>query len=90
MTDLNGIAAPAAQHSTSPDVAADKSGDDVVSTHVLVSEDQIEKLRELSRRTRIAQSEYLREAVDDLLSKYETVLTPSESAAGMPAVAVKR
>lgn len=43
---------------------------EVVSTHVLVSEIQAEKLRELSRRTRIAQSEYLREAVDDLLGKY--------------------
>lgn len=47
----------------------DKSKE-VVSTHVLVPEEQVEKLRELSRRTRIAQSEYLREAVDDLLTKY--------------------
>lgn len=46
-------------------------GDDVVSTHVLVAEEQVEKLRELSRRTRVAQSEYLREAIDDLLTKYE-------------------
>jgi hypothetical protein len=43
---------------------------DVVSTHVLVAEEQVHKLRELSRRTRIAQSEYLREAVEDLLTKY--------------------
>jgi hypothetical protein len=43
---------------------------DVVSTHVLVPEEQVQKLRELSRRTRIAQSEYLREAVEDLLGKY--------------------
>ncbi|HLL84854.1 MAG TPA: ribbon-helix-helix domain-containing protein [Longimicrobium sp.] len=43
---------------------------EVVSTHVLVSQDQVERLRELSRRTRVAQSEYLREAVDDLLTKY--------------------
>ncbi len=43
---------------------------DVVSTHVLVPEEQVQKLRELSRRTRIAQSEYLREAVEDLLTKY--------------------
>jgi hypothetical protein len=43
---------------------------DTVSTHVLVAEDQVLKLRELSRRTRVAQSEYLREAVDDLLQKY--------------------
>jgi len=43
---------------------------EVVSTHVLVSGDQLEKLRTLSRRSRVAQSEYLREAVDDLLIKY--------------------
>ncbi len=44
---------------------------EVVSTHVLVEQDKVDRLRELSRRTRIAQSEYLREAVDDLLNKYE-------------------
>lgn len=44
---------------------------DVVSTHVLVEQEKVDQLRELSRRTRIAQSEYLREAVDDLLTKYE-------------------
>lgn len=49
---------------------------EVVSTHVLVAEDQVERLRELSKRTRIAQSEYLREAVDDLLGKYHKL--PSE------------
>ena len=47
---------------------------EVVSTHVLVNEEQVEALRELSRRTRVAQSEYLREAVDDLLRKYEAIL----------------
>ena len=46
-------------------------GKDTVSTHVLVEEEKVAKLRELSRRTRIAQSEYLREAVDDLLGKYQ-------------------
>lgn len=44
---------------------------EVVSTHVLVEQDKVEQLRDLSKRTRIAQSEYLREAVDDLLSKYK-------------------
>ncbi len=44
---------------------------DVVSTHVLVPEAEAEKLRLLSRKTRVAQSEYLREAVDDLLVKYD-------------------
>jgi hypothetical protein len=48
----------------------DDKGKDAVSTHVLVDEIQVAKLRELSRRTRIAQSEYLREAVDDVLGKY--------------------
>ena len=48
----------------------DDKGKDAVSTHVLVEENQVAKLRELSRRTRIAQSEYLREAVDDVLGKY--------------------
>lgn len=43
---------------------------EVVSTHVLVEQDKVEQLRDLSKRTRIAQSEYLREAVDDLLNKY--------------------
>jgi hypothetical protein len=43
---------------------------EVVSTHVLVEPGKVDRLRELSKRTRIAQSEYLREAVDDLLSKY--------------------
>jgi len=59
--------APAA----APEVAvSDAQESQVVSTHVLVPEDQAQKLRELSRRTRIAQSDYLREAVDDLLQKY--------------------
>ncbi|MFO0600109.1 MAG: ribbon-helix-helix domain-containing protein [Myxococcaceae bacterium] len=47
-----------------------KEKSEVVSTHVLVEEQKVEQLRELSKRTRIAQSEYLREAVDDLLVKY--------------------
>lgn len=45
--------------------------DDTVSTHVLVTEEDVRRLRALARRTRIAQSEYLREAVDDLLRKYD-------------------
>ena len=43
---------------------------DTVSTHVLVDAKQLERLRALARRTRVSQSEYLREAVEDLLSKY--------------------
>ena len=53
-----------------PAPIVDKNGE-VVSTHVLVEQEKVDKLRELSRRTRIAQSEYLREAVDDLLGKYK-------------------
>ncbi len=56
-----------------PRVTPDKA-DVVVSTHVLVEQEKVEKLRELSKRTRIAQSEYLREAVDDLLTKYTKLI----------------
>ncbi len=41
-----------------------------VATHVLVPEEYAEKLRRLAAKTRINQSEFLREAVDDLLTKY--------------------
>lgn len=58
-----------AQPHTSPHLEAERS--EVVSTHVLVEQEKVDRLRELSKRTRVAQSEYLREAVDDLLSKYE-------------------
>lgn len=68
MQDIQSASAVAEAGLTAPGAAEDKK--DVVSTHVLVPEEQVEKLRELSRRTRIAQSEYLREAVEDLLSKY--------------------
>jgi hypothetical protein len=70
MQDLSGSAAPAAEREglTPPVPTAPRV--EVVSTHVLVPEPQAEKLRELSRKTRVAQSEYLREAVDDLLGKY--------------------
>lgn len=49
---------------------------EVVSTHVLVEQHKVEQLRDLSKRTRIAQSEYLREAVDDLLNKYNRLEEP--------------
>jgi hypothetical protein len=70
MTDANGQAVVPMTDELRPMDSA-KKADEVVSTHVLVAEQQVEKLRELSRRTRVAQSEYLREAVDDLLVKYE-------------------
>jgi hypothetical protein len=71
MQDVNGMTAAL---TAAPVDAESGSKGEVVSTHVLVSEDQVEALRELSRRTRVAQSEYLREAVEDLLTKYKTVL----------------
>ena len=36
---------------------------------------RLDALKELSRETRIRQSEYLREAISDLLDKYEENLT---------------
>lgn len=42
-----------------------------VSTHVLIPSSIADRLKELSRRSRITQSEFLREAVTDLLAKYE-------------------
>jgi predicted DNA-binding protein len=33
--------------------------------------DRLESLKDLSKQTRIRQSEYLREAISDLLEKYE-------------------
>jgi len=60
---------PVSESVSEPEPGARRS-EQVVSTHVLVPEQQVGKLRLLSRKTRIAQSEYLREAVDDLLDKY--------------------
>ena len=65
-------ASPMSPEASQP--STDSNGSDapesVVSTHVLVPIEQVHKLRELARRTRIHQSEYLREAVEDLLTKY--------------------
>jgi predicted DNA-binding protein len=36
---------------------------------------RLDALKELSRETRVRQSEYLREAISDLLDKYEDRLT---------------
>lgn len=67
------MAAPAATMDSPSHASARSEAEkaEVVSTHVLVEQDKVDLLRELSRRTRIAQSEYLREAVDDLLTKYD-------------------
>lgn len=71
----DGSSAPSADfpsHSSSeaPPSSSGPTAEEVVSTHVLVPAELVHKLRELARRTRIHQSEYLREAVDDLLAKY--------------------
>ena len=60
----------AAVHEEQVEAAPDEDPHQSVSTHVLISQEQVLRLRELSRRTRVAQSEYLREAVNDLLVKY--------------------
>ncbi|ATB38486.1 MULTISPECIES: ribbon-helix-helix domain-containing protein [Cystobacter] len=39
-----------------------------------LSREKLDALKELSRSTRIRQSEYLREAISDLLTKYEDSL----------------
>jgi len=44
---------------------------DEVATHVLVPMSIAERLKDLAKKTRVTQSEYLREAVSDLLKKYE-------------------
>ena len=36
-----------------------------------LNRDRLENLKELSRVTRVRQSEYLREAINDLLEKYD-------------------
>jgi predicted DNA-binding protein len=40
-----------------------------------LNREKLESLKELSRGTRIRQSEYLREAISDLLEKYEDRLS---------------
>lgn len=39
-----------------------------------LNRDRLDMLKDLSRETRIRQSEYLREAISDLLEKYEEKL----------------
>ncbi len=70
LMDVADVQRTTSTHAEPAPVVVDKNGE-VVSTHVLVEQEKVDRLRELSRRTRIAQSEYLREAVDDLLGKYK-------------------
>jgi hypothetical protein len=77
MQDISATTSISEATESQPSVSLEKEADSV-STHVLVSEEQVFKLRELSRITRIAQSEYLREAVEDLLRKYGRVLSEAK------------
>lgn len=40
-----------------------------------LSRERLDSLKELSKATRIRQSEYLREAISDLLEKYDDQMT---------------
>ena len=40
-----------------------------------LNRDRLDSLKELSKSTRIRQSEYLREAISDLLEKYDDQMT---------------
>jgi predicted DNA-binding protein len=40
-----------------------------------LNRERLDALKDLSRSTRVRQSEYLREAINDLLSKYEDRFT---------------
>ena len=40
-----------------------------------LNRDRLDSLKELSKATRIRQSEYLREAISDLLEKYDDQMT---------------
>lgn len=40
-----------------------------------LNRERLESLKELSKSTRIRQSEYLREAISDLLEKYDDQMT---------------
>jgi hypothetical protein len=78
MQDASASPAPTEAPAASTEPTGPTPPESVVSTHVLVPVEQVHKLRELARRTRIHQSEYLREAVDNLLAKYGRL--PGDSA----------
>lgn len=79
-------------HPTKPEVRVHRSDDTPprperrvrrrrsVPTNVLIPVQHREALKRLSERTRVSQSEYLREAVSDLLEKYLEVLDRSDAA----------
>lgn len=52
-----------------------------VTTNVLIPESHREALKDLAKKTRVRQSEYLREAVADLLNKYADAIEEGSSEA---------
>ena len=51
--------------------------------------EQIEEIQRLSKLTRVPQSAYIREAIDDLLAKYRDVLQKKTFIVGTAALAAK-
>lgn len=51
-----------------------KMGRKKISTTIYITEEQEEGLKELSRRTKVPVSVYIREGIDAVLSKYKDVL----------------
>lgn len=68
LPDSNAAPAPSRRRRTIP-------------TNVLIPVAHRDALKRLARRTRVSQSEYLREAVADLLDKYRSVLDDEAAAA---------
>ena len=58
-----------------------------VATNVVLPLAHKRRLEELAKRTRITQSEYLREAVSDLLAKYDAVLGAGPAKSEAPRMA---
>jgi predicted DNA-binding protein len=50
------------------------SKDKQVKVTFYASEEQRQRIRQLSDRTRVSQADYFREAIDDLLEKYRSQL----------------
>ena len=45
-----------------------------ISTTIYITEEQDQKLKELSRRTKVPVSVYIREGIDLIIERYKTVL----------------
>lgn len=51
----------------------------MISTTVYMTQEQAAKLRALTSLSRIPTAEYIREAIDDVLKKYEKVILAGEA-----------